>query len=80
MTPRRLVKDTLEFRNGSFRAPRQLWLLPWAQSRHPEMVERLNREFAWDIASPAVEYAAIRPPRETPTRGASLWTNGAAAL
>ena len=61
MTPRQLVKDTLEFKNSASRAPRQLWLLPWAQSRHPEMVERLNREFAWDIASPAVEYAAYPP-------------------
>lgn len=51
MTPKELVLSTLEFRNKEGRVPRQLWTLPWAESHYPEMVEKLNEDFHWDIVS-----------------------------
>jgi methylmalonyl-CoA mutase cobalamin-binding domain/chain len=48
VTPRELVKQTLEFR-GPARLPRQMWLLPWAAKRYPQEVDRLGRDFPSDI-------------------------------
>jgi len=48
VTPREVVKQTLEFQ-GPSRLPRQLWLLPWASKRYPEDVDRLERDFPSDI-------------------------------
>ena len=48
MTPRELVKSTLEFRNTG-RVPRQLWRLPWAEIHYPGSLDRLLGEFPDDI-------------------------------
>ncbi|MCI5647972.1 MAG: uroporphyrinogen decarboxylase family protein [Fusicatenibacter sp.] len=53
MTSKELVLQTLEFRNTSGRVPRQLWLLPWAQDHHNEMLQKLNQDFQWDFDGPA---------------------------
>ncbi len=47
-TPRELVHQALEFRNPA-RAPRQLWLLPWAEIYHPEAVAEIRAAFPADI-------------------------------
>lgn len=47
-TPRELVHQTLSF-SGPARAPRQLWLLPWATDHFPDEVEALRRDFPDDI-------------------------------
>jgi hypothetical protein len=53
MTPRRLVVDTLEFRSPR-RAPRHLWLLPWAELTWPAELAEIRRRFPDDIVtSPA---------------------------
>lgn len=57
MTSKELVIRTLEFRNTDGRVPRELWTLPWASDRYPEVIDRMNKEFPWDIVSPRVEYA-----------------------
>lgn len=49
MTSKELVKATLEFRNTTGRAPRQLWSLPIATDRYPEETARLMRDFPADI-------------------------------
>jgi len=46
--PRDLVYDALEFR-GPERAPRDLWLLPWAEVNHPGWVRRIQADFPADI-------------------------------
>lgn len=51
-TPRDLVKQCLEF-EGPERVPRQLWVLPWAISKYPQAVARIQSRFPDDIlASP----------------------------
>jgi hypothetical protein len=50
MNSRALVRSTLEFGNPP-RIPRQLWLLPWAESRYPEAVQRLRTRFPDDIVT-----------------------------
>jgi uroporphyrinogen-III decarboxylase len=57
MTSRELVLRTLEFRNTDGRVPRDLWTLPWATERHPEMMQKLNRDFPMDFAGPQTVYA-----------------------
>ena len=52
MTSKERVLATLEFRNTSDRAPRQLWSLPWAQEHYPGMMRRLEEEFEWDFSGP----------------------------
>lgn len=47
-TSRELVLQTLNFENPS-RAPRQLWLLPWAATRFPQELEKLRADFPDDI-------------------------------
>ncbi len=47
-TSRELVLQTLEFNNPA-RAPRQLWLLPWATRYHGPAVEKIQQEFPDDI-------------------------------
>lgn len=51
MTSRELVYKTLEFENKDGRVPRQMWLLPWAETNHGSMVEKICREFEADIVS-----------------------------
>lgn len=48
MTSRELVKQTLEFQKPE-RIPLQLWTLPWAVDRYPEVIEKINTEFPDDI-------------------------------
>jgi uroporphyrinogen decarboxylase len=45
---RQIVYRTLSFDNPP-RAPRQLWVLPWAEDRYPEEVSALRRDFPDDI-------------------------------
>ncbi len=55
MTSRELVYKTLEFENKRERAPRHMWLLPWAEINHGEMVKRIQKEFPDDIVTaPAI--------------------------
>lgn len=55
MTSRELVYKTLEFENKENRAPRQLWLLPWANMYHGDMVKKIEKDFEADIVSaPAI--------------------------
>ena len=49
MTSRELVLATLEFRNKTGRAPRQLWSLPCATDRYPEETARLLADFPPDV-------------------------------
>lgn len=49
MTSRELVYKTLEFENKENRAPRQMWLLPWAQMNHPQMVRKIAKDYEDDI-------------------------------
>ena len=47
---RDLVKQTLEFKSPA-RLPRQLWALPWAATRYPEELARIERDFPPDITT-----------------------------
>ncbi|MCP4164594.1 MAG: hypothetical protein GY759_01725 [Chloroflexi bacterium] len=49
MHGRELVKQALEF-NHPQRTPRQLWTLPWAEERYPDMFRRIQTHFPDDIA------------------------------
>ncbi len=49
MTSKELMLSTLEFRNTTGRAPRQLWSLPWAQLHEKEGFDRICRDFHWDM-------------------------------
>lgn len=70
MTSRELVNRTLEFRNDSGRVPRQLWALPWAELHYPEKMDKLCRDFVWDIVGPPTVWK--EPPK---TQGVS-WEVG----
>ncbi len=50
-TPRQLMYRTLDFANPG-RVPRHLWALPWAEMYHPGAIDRIQRDFPDDIASP----------------------------
>jgi len=53
-TPRTLVRRALDFDRPA-RVPRQAWVLPWAETRHPEWVARLRAEYPDDlVAAPQV--------------------------
>lgn len=54
MTSRELVYATLEFRNRSGRIPRQMWLLPWAETHHGDMIKKIQTEFEEDIVTAPV--------------------------
>jgi uroporphyrinogen decarboxylase len=47
MTSRKRMLDTLEMANQS-RAPRELWLLPWAAKRYPDELAEIRRAFPPD--------------------------------
>ncbi len=47
-TSRELVYQTLEFAEPE-RAPRHVWVLPWARAHYPEESERLLKTFKWDV-------------------------------
>lgn len=50
MTSRRLVVDTLELRSPA-RAPRHLWLLPWAEKTWPAELAAIRRRFPDDLVT-----------------------------
>ena len=56
MTSRELVCETLEFRNKTNRAPRQLWALPWAENTYPEEYRAILSMYPSDFISPHVTY------------------------
>ncbi|MCK5757620.1 MAG: methyltransferase, partial [Clostridiales bacterium] len=47
---RKLVYKTLEFDKPE-RAPRDIWILPWADLNYPEQVKKLKNDFPQDIKS-----------------------------
>lgn len=55
MTPRTLVRRTLEF-DAPARVPRQAWVLPWAEAHYPEAVARLHQEFPDDLLTAPQTY------------------------
>jgi hypothetical protein len=65
-TSRELVRQTLEFASPS-RAPRQLWLLPWAQHVYPDELADLRRDFPDDIGGVSGHWAALPATRGNPT-------------
>lgn len=56
ITSRELVEAALEFRTP-WRAPRQLWKLPWAHQQYPEEVAAIERDYPSDFTEPPVSYA-----------------------
>lgn len=56
-TPRELVTRCLTFSNPE-RVPRDLWVLPYAQTHFPEDVAKIERDFPNDIIKPDYEYPA----------------------
>jgi len=68
MDSRELVRRTLAF-DSPERIPRQCWILPWAEEKYPDIVERLHSDFPDDIAdAPAVykEPLGIKGDRYSP--------------
>jgi uroporphyrinogen decarboxylase len=55
MTPREIVTHSLTF-NNPLRLPRDIWVLPWAVDRYPELWKQLNRIFPSDFSTPAYFY------------------------
>jgi len=51
MTSREIVYRTLEFNNPE-RAPRNLWLLPWANNHYPEEVKEIMEAYPGDFDGP----------------------------
>ena len=49
MNSKELMKATLEFKNTSGRAPRDLWLLPWALNNYAKEVEHIQKVYPVDI-------------------------------
>lgn len=59
MTSREIVRATLEFQNPP-RAPRDMWLLEWANIHHKQDVERIQRDFPSDFSGP-VDFLKEKP-------------------
>jgi uroporphyrinogen decarboxylase len=59
-TARTLVRQTLEFDRPA-RVPRQAWVLPWAEKRHPDAVARLRTEFPDDLVTAPPFYRTPLP-------------------
>ena len=49
MTSRELVNATLDFKNSTGVAPRDLWILPWAEMHHGEALKQIQQDFPPDI-------------------------------
>ena len=49
MTSKELVYKTLEFSNFNGRAPRDLWVLPWAEIHHPIELQKIQNDFPIDF-------------------------------
>ena len=52
MTSRELVYKTLEHKNTDHRAPRDLWVLPWAANHYPNELQKIRSDFPSDFMSP----------------------------
>ena len=65
MTPREIVRQTLEFASPP-RAARDLWVLPIAAERHPAALAELEREFPPDFAAISGHERATAPTRGAP--------------
>lgn len=61
MTSRELVLKTLKFENCHGRVPNQLWCLPWAKERYPDMVQRIEKEYPDDIVTVPVRFTEQNP-------------------
>jgi hypothetical protein len=62
---RELVLKTLSFSNPE-RAPRQLWILPWAQQYFPDDLARINTDFPPDIVNVPAQWKAYPPAKGNP--------------
>ena len=51
MTPRELMKATLNFENKTGRVPRDLWTVPWANEHEGEMLRKVQEDFPVDIVT-----------------------------
>lgn len=51
MTSRELVKAALEFKSPE-RAPRNMWVLPWANMHHQDLLDKIEQDFPNDFAGP----------------------------
>lgn len=58
LTSRELVRRTLDFQAPP-RLPRQMWVLPWAESRYPEELGRIEATFPQDITT--IPFACSEP-------------------
>jgi uroporphyrinogen decarboxylase len=58
-TPRRLVTRTLDF-DSPWRVPRQLWVLPWAETHYPVELISIHNQFPDDIIT-APGFLAVPP-------------------
>ena len=54
MTSRERVYRTLDFDLPQGRAPRQLWVLPWAETRHPRELRAILADYPSDFAGAPV--------------------------
>jgi len=59
MTSRELVRKTLEFENTEWRAPREMWALPWAGIHHGKALDAIRERFPDDFFSPDPCYAKL---------------------
>lgn len=71
MTPRELVKSTLEFRNTTGRVPREVWTLPVAKLTYGEEFDNILREFPNDVLTARPKMHETSPV----TRG-DMWKTG----
>ncbi|MBE0461350.1 MAG: methyltransferase [Candidatus Aminicenantes bacterium] len=55
MDSRKLVRKTLSFDSPEV-IPRQIWILPWAEERYPDEVQRLRSAFPDDIVKAPLVY------------------------
>jgi hypothetical protein len=62
MTPRELVYKTLEFKNTRWRAPRELWALPWATERYAAEYACICKRYPADIITVDPCYKKIYDP------------------
>ena len=61
MTRRELTLRTIEFRNHDARAPRHLWVQPWAYMNYPEELKKIIRDFPSDIAIAPMKLSQKNP-------------------
>ena len=75
MTSRELVLRTLAFSNTTERVPRQLWSLPWAAERYPDMMQRMNRDFPADMVGAPVHQYEPSPVEKGDLYAVGLYTD-----